>query len=67
MQEKRIRRSSYGGAEPMRDFPWLARAYLEAQLVLDPLISRRITLDELDDGFAALRAGETIRSVVLFD
>jgi S-(hydroxymethyl)glutathione dehydrogenase/alcohol dehydrogenase len=66
MQEKRIRRSSYGGAEPARDFPWLARAYLDLQLVLDPLISRRITLDELDDGFAALRNGETIRSVVMF-
>src|SRR5581483_10707202 len=28
MGEKRIRRSSYGGARPQRDFPELARAYL---------------------------------------
>jgi len=30
------------------------------------LISRHIALDEINDGFAALRRGETIRSVVMF-
>ena len=29
MGEKRIRRSSYGGARPARDFPMLAQAYLD--------------------------------------
>jgi S-(hydroxymethyl)glutathione dehydrogenase / alcohol dehydrogenase len=67
MQEKRIRRVSYGNARPRRDFPLLARAYLDGSLMLDELISRRITLDEINDGFAALKRGETIRSVVIFD
>ncbi len=67
MQEKRIRRSSYGGARPRRDFPRLARAYLDGDLLLDELISRRIGLDAINEGFAALRRGETIRSVVQFD
>src|ERR1700754_5186354 len=67
MQEKRIRRVSYGNARPRRDFPLLARAYLDGSLMLDELISRRITLDEINDGFAALKRGETIRSVVMFD
>ncbi len=66
MGEKRIRRSSYGGARPARDFPLLARAYLDGRLKLDELISRHIGLDEINDGFAALRRGETIRSVVVF-
>jgi len=35
--------------------------------MLDELISRRITLEEINDGFAALKRGETIRSVVMFD
>ena len=35
--------------------------------MLDELISRRITLDEINDGFAALKRGETIRSVIMFD
>jgi S-(hydroxymethyl)glutathione dehydrogenase / alcohol dehydrogenase len=65
MQEKRIRRSSYGGARPSRDFPMLAQAYLEGRLMLDELISRRIALDEINAGFAALKRGETIRSVVM--
>jgi S-(hydroxymethyl)glutathione dehydrogenase/alcohol dehydrogenase len=67
MQEKRIRRVSYGNSRPRRDFPLLARAYLEGSLLLDDLISRRIGLDEINDGFAALKRGETIRSVVVFD
>jgi S-(hydroxymethyl)glutathione dehydrogenase/alcohol dehydrogenase len=67
MQEKRIRRSSYGGARPRRDFPLLANAYLDGRLALDSLISRRITLPEINDGFDALRRGETIRSVIMLD
>ena len=67
MQEKRIRRVSYGNARPWRDFPLLARAYLKGELMLDELISRRITLDDINDGFAALKRGETIRSVITFD
>jgi S-(hydroxymethyl)glutathione dehydrogenase/alcohol dehydrogenase len=67
MQEKRVRRVSYGNARPRRDFPLLARAYLDGDLMLDELISRRITLDEINDGFAALKRGETIRSVIVFD
>ncbi|MDF2619936.1 MAG: Alcohol dehydrogenase zinc-binding domain protein [Xanthobacteraceae bacterium] len=66
MGEKRIRRSSYGGARPRRDFPLLARAYLDGRLKLDEMISRRIALDEINDGFGALKRGETIRSVVMF-
>jgi S-(hydroxymethyl)glutathione dehydrogenase / alcohol dehydrogenase len=66
MQEKRITRSSYGGANPARDFPMLARAYLDGKLKLDEMISARIGLEQINDGFAALRRGETVRSVVVF-
>ena len=67
MQEKRIRRVSYGNSRPRRDFPLLARAYLDGKLMLDEMISRRIALDDINDGFAALKRGETVRSVVMFD
>jgi len=66
MGEKRIRRSSYGGARPARDFPLLARAYLDGSLFLDELITRHIALEEIEAGFAALERGEAIRSVVMF-
>jgi len=67
MQEKRIRRVSYGNARPRRDFPLLAQAYLDGKIDLDSLISRRIKLEDINAGFEALKRGETIRSVVMFD
>jgi S-(hydroxymethyl)glutathione dehydrogenase/alcohol dehydrogenase len=67
MQEKRIRRSSYGEARPARDFPLLAQAYLDGRLMLDEMITQRIGLGAINEGFAALRSGEAIRSVVTFD
>lgn len=66
MGEKRIVRSSYGGARPRRDFPWLAQAYLDGKLKLDELISLRLPLDRINDGFDAMRRGEIVRAVVEF-
>ena len=66
MQEKRIVRSPYGGAKPAQDFPMLAQAYLDGKLKLDEMISARIPLEAINEGFAALKRGETVRSVVMF-
>jgi len=66
MGEKRIVRSSYGGARPARDFPLLARAYLDGKLDLDPYVTRRMKLEEVNSGFEDLRAGRGIRSVITF-
>ena len=66
MQEKRITRSSYGGAKPAQDFPMLAGAYLDGSLKLDEMISARIPLEAINEGFAALKRGETVRSVIMF-
>ena len=66
MGEKRIVRSSYGGARPRRDFPWLAQAYLDGKLKLDELISLRLPLARINEGFDAMRRGEIIRAVVEF-
>jgi S-(hydroxymethyl)glutathione dehydrogenase/alcohol dehydrogenase len=64
MGEKRIIRSSYGGARPARDFPWLARLYLEGKLELDELVTRRLPLERINEGFDAMRRGDGIRTVV---
>ena len=66
MQEKRITRSSYGGARPAEDFPAMAQAWLDGRLDLDGLITARIALEQINEGFAALKRGEAIRSVVMF-
>jgi S-(hydroxymethyl)glutathione dehydrogenase/alcohol dehydrogenase len=35
-------------------------------LKLDELVSRRIRLDEINEGFAALKRGEVVRAVVAY-
>lgn len=64
MGERRIVRSSYGGARPRRDFPWLARLYLDGRLKLDELITQRLPLERIDDGFDEMRQGRTLRTVL---
>jgi len=64
MGEKRVIRSSYGGARPSRDFPWLAQRYLDGRLKLDELISMRLTLDRINEGFDAMTRGDVVRAVV---
>lgn len=64
MGERRIIRSSYGGARPRRDFPWLARLYLDGRLKLDELITQRLSLERIDEGFDAMRAHRTLRTVL---
>jgi S-(hydroxymethyl)glutathione dehydrogenase/alcohol dehydrogenase len=67
MGERRLVRSSYGNARPMRDFPWLVDQYLAGRLKLDELITRRIGLEEINEGFEMLARGEGIRTVIMFD
>jgi len=67
MGEKRIIRSSYGGARPRRDFPWLARLYLDGKLELDALITSRLPLTRINEGFESMRHGAGVRHVIVFD
>ncbi len=67
MGERRIVRSSYGDARPRRDFPWIVQEYLHGRLKLDELITGRIKLAQINEGFAALARGEGIRTVIEFD
>ena len=57
-------RSSYGGARPRRDFPLLAQLYLDGKLNLDDLITRRLSLGEINYGFAAMAENKLIRAVI---
>lgn len=62
--EKRMVRSSYGGARPRRDFPWLAGLYLDGKLELDALVTARMPLEDVNAGFDAMRAGKGVRTVL---
>ena len=49
------------------DMPRYIDLYLDGRLKLDELVSRRISLDEVNDGFDAMKAGEVARSVIMFE
>ncbi|BAN26759.1 Zn-dependent alcohol dehydrogenase [Caballeronia insecticola] len=66
MGEKRIVRSSYGGANPARDFPMLANAYLDGTLKLDEYVTSRITLARVNEGMQRLAVGADVRAVIEF-
>ena len=67
IEEKRIAGCYLGSATPARDVPALVGLYLDGQLLLDELITRRLELTELDQAFARMRAGAEARQVVVFD
>lgn len=66
MGEKKIHRSSYGGANPQIDFPFLAQNYLDGNLKLDEYITSRIQLSDVNEGLVRLKEGNEIRSVIQF-
>ena len=56
--------SAGGGPHPEQDFPKIAEAYINRDLNLDELATSRISLHEINDGFAALKHGKTITTVI---
>jgi S-(hydroxymethyl)glutathione dehydrogenase/alcohol dehydrogenase len=66
-REKTLTGSNYGSARPPIDFPRLLGWYAAGQLNLDPLISQRISLGEINEAFAELQTGRATRSVIVFD
>jgi S-(hydroxymethyl)glutathione dehydrogenase / alcohol dehydrogenase len=66
LQEKTIKGCWYGSSNVHTDVPKLARLYTEGELKLDELISREITLDQVNEAFRAMEAGEVARSVIVY-
>lgn len=59
--------SWYGNCVPARDFPMLADWYRQGHLNLDKIVSQKISLNETEEAFEAMKRGETLRSVIVFD
>jgi S-(hydroxymethyl)mycothiol dehydrogenase len=57
---------SHGGDHvPAEDFPLLAQLALEGKLDLAGMVSKRIALEDVEEAFADMEAGDVIRSVVV--
>jgi S-(hydroxymethyl)glutathione dehydrogenase/alcohol dehydrogenase len=61
---RRVCGSSFGGLKGRDDVPALVRRYLEGDIDVDPFISHRIGLDEVNRGFELMEAQDGIRSVI---
>src|SRR6187431_3129096 len=67
LRERRIQGSSMGSNHFRVDMPRLVDFYLRGRLHLEDWISAKLKLSEINDGFAAMKAGKTLRSVIMFD
>jgi S-(hydroxymethyl)glutathione dehydrogenase/alcohol dehydrogenase len=67
MYEKQVLGSLFGSANIRKDIPRLFELYLQGQLNLDDLVTRTYTLDQINEGYDAMRRGENIRGIMLFD
>ncbi|TDJ22764.1 MAG: Zn-dependent alcohol dehydrogenase [Gammaproteobacteria bacterium] len=64
--DKELKGSMYGGANVRTFMPKLLRLWKTGKLDLESMISRRMPLEEVNDAFEAMQAGEVIRSVLDF-
>ena len=65
--EKKIQGSAMGSNRFRVDMPRYVDLYMQGRLKLDELVSARIPLEKVNDGFATMKTGEVARSVIVFD
>jgi len=63
---RRLAGSSFGGVKGRDQVPVLVERYLAGEIDVDPFLSHRITLDEVNRGFELMEAQDGIRSVIEF-
>jgi S-(hydroxymethyl)glutathione dehydrogenase / alcohol dehydrogenase len=66
LEEKSLVGSLYGSANLNRDMPRMIDLYMHKKLKIDELISRTIKLEQINEAFDAMKAGEVNRSVILY-
>jgi alcohol dehydrogenase len=66
-EERTLKGSYLGSCIPARDIPRFIAMYRDGILPVDRLLSHRLRLDELNEGFDRLDRGDAVRQVVLFD
>ena len=65
-QEKSLKGSYLGSCVPSRDIPAYIELYKSGRLPVEKLISHRIKLEEINNGFERLAKGDALRQVILF-
>jgi len=58
--------SAFGGARGRTDVPRIVDWYMDKKINIDDLITHRMPLDRINEGFDLMSKGESIRSVVIY-
>jgi NDMA-dependent alcohol dehydrogenase len=67
LMEKQVVGSLFGSGNPRADIPKLLGLYREGQIDLDGLVTNTYTLDDVNEGYDAMREGTSIRGVMIYD
>ena len=67
LAEKKIQGSMMGSNQFRTDMPAMVSMYLDGRLKLDEMVSARLTLEQINEGYAAMKRGEVARQVITFD
>ncbi len=67
LSERKIQGSGMGSNRFRTDMPRLIELYRQGRLLLDEMITRRGRLEDVNEAFRAMKAGEVTRSVLMFD
>ena len=58
--------SAFGGARGRTDVPKIVDWYMDDKIEIDPMITHKLSFEEINKGFELLHEGKSIRSVVVF-
>lgn len=67
LAEKKLQGSMMGSNQFRSDIPMMVELYLDGRLMLDEMISARIDLDQINEGYSWMKAGTSNRTVITFD
>jgi len=58
--------TAFGGARGRSDVPKIVDWYMDGKINIDDLITHRLPLDKINDGFDLMHEGKSIRAVVVY-
>ncbi len=67
LSERKMQGSIMGSNRFRVDIPRYIDFYLQGRLRLDEMVSRKIPLEDVNDAFRAMKAGEVARTVIVFN
>ena len=65
--EKRLIGCLFGHSNPRSDIPKMLSLYRDGKLMLDELVTRTYTLDQINEGYEAMRTHQNVRGLVLYE